>query len=246
MLSISSPQQATMLQLQYISESCGLRRTYLESGVPQVLAKPTEVHELMDAKAPQSPESSAAIDTPDIEWHPSYHTFQNRVNRLSAHRDSRPTTLPAEFPDAIHAPRVWTGSDLRKIESFVIQLTGTDILEIENALNYFKGQGVPLRVNAPRALIYLLQAALTGDNGPEEVSEETFPLPSLKQTLREIANTLHNGIGFAVIRGLNPKKYSPLDNLLLYLGITSYIAEIRGCQDYDGRMIGEFTLSLGS
>jgi hypothetical protein len=146
MLSISSPQQATMLQLQYISESCGLRRTYLESGVPQVPAKPTEVHELIDAKAPQSSESSAATGPPDIEWHPSCHTFQNRVNRLEAHRDNRPTTLPAEFPKAIHAPRVWTGSDFRKIESFVIQLTETDILEIENALNYFKGQDIPPRV----------------------------------------------------------------------------------------------------
>ncbi len=128
-----------MLQLQYISESCGLRRTYLESGVPQTSVKPAEVHELIDAKAPRSPESAAAMVRPCIEWHPSYHTFQQRVSRLAAHRDGRPTTLPAEFPEAIRAPRVWTGSDFGNTDSFVIQLTGTDVLEIESALSYFKG-----------------------------------------------------------------------------------------------------------
>jgi hypothetical protein len=40
-----------------------------------------------------------------------------------------------------------------------------------------------------------------------------------------------------VLRGLQPDKYSSLDNMLLYLGVTSYIAEKRGMQDYDGRMI---------
>lgn len=80
---------------------------------------------------------------------------------------------------------------------------------------------------------------LPGDNGPDKVSTETFPLPNLSSKLLDVAGRLHFGIGFAILRGLEPKKYSPPDNVLLYLGITSYIAEIRGCQDYDGRMIGE-------
>ena len=42
-----------------------------------------------------------------------------------------------------------------------------------------------------------------------------------------------------VLRGLNPDKYSNFDNILLYLGVTSYIAERRGMQDFDGRMIRE-------
>lgn len=40
-----------------------------------------------------------------------------------------------------------------------------------------------------------------------------------------------------MLRGLQPDKYSNLDNILLYLGVTSYIAERRGMQDFDGRMI---------
>jgi hypothetical protein len=45
-----------------------------------------------------------------------------------------------------------------------------------------------------------------------------------------------------VLRGLQPGKYSNLDNILLYLGVTSYIAEKRGMQDFDGRMIRELAL----
>jgi hypothetical protein len=61
----------------------------------------------------------------------------------------------------------------------------------------------------------------------------------MSKTLADVGLNLHSGTGFVVLRGLNPTKYSPLDNVLLYLGVTSHIAEIRGCQDYDGRMIGK-------
>lgn len=71
------------------------------------------------------------------------------------------------------------------------------------------------------------------------MNTETFPLPTLGAKLNNVSKQIHDGIGFAVLRGLDPKKYSPRDNILLYVGITSYIAEVRGCQDYDGRMVGE-------
>jgi hypothetical protein len=77
-----------------------------------------------------------------------------------------------------------------------------------------------------------------GDD-PESVSKDRFPLPNLGKKLEDVSVQLHDGIGFAILRGLEPEKYSALDNILLYLGVTSYIAEIRGCQDYDGRMVGE-------
>ena len=48
---------------------------------------------------------------------------------------------------------------------------------------------------------------------------------------------IHEGRGFVVMRGLEPDRYSNMDNVLLYLGVTSYIAERRGMQDFDGRMI---------
>lgn len=69
------------------------------------------------------------------------------------------------------------------------------------------------------------------------MSTDTFPLPTISGKLVDVARNVHQGTGFNVIRGLDPRDFSPLDNVLIYVGITSYIAETRGCQDFDGRMI---------
>lgn len=86
-----------------------------------------------------------------------------------------------------------------------------------------------------------MRIGLSGNLGPNEVNEETFPLPGLGQKLQDIAEQVHNGIGFAILRGLEPKKYSAFENLILLLGITGYIAEKRGVQDASGNMISEYS-----
>jgi hypothetical protein len=53
------------------------------------------------------------------------------------------------------------------------------------------------------------------------------------------------GRGFTIIRGLNPDDYSPEDLTIIFLGLSSYIAERRGKQDQRGSMLGKFiTLAL--
>lgn len=49
---------------------------------------------------------------------------------------------------------------------------------------------------------------------------------------------MHRGRGFAVVRGLDPADYSPEDNVVIFLGVSSYIAPKRGRQDEDGNMLG--------
>ncbi|KAK3486066.1 uncharacterized protein B0T23DRAFT_245056 [Neurospora hispaniola] len=155
------------------------------------------------------------IIRPDIDWIPSYKVFKKRVQRLAAQNLNRPTTLPAGWPAKITSERVWSGSDFKSEDDYVVKLSQEDILEIESALEFFK----------------------TLDLGPDDVSKSNFPLPNLGPKLEEVSDIIHNGRGFVVLRGLNPDKYSSTDNILLYLGVTSYIAETRGMQDFDGRMI---------
>ncbi len=85
---------------------------------------------------------------------------------------------------------------------------------------------------------------LPGGPGPAAVSCHTFPLPGLAPKLERIAVEIHYGKGFVVIRGLKPQKYSSYDNVILYLGITSYVAEKRAAQDSDGNMISEYCRSI--
>jgi hypothetical protein len=71
------------------------------------------------------------------------------------------------------------------------------------------------------------------------VNRSNFPLPNLARNLRRIQDKIHNGIGFFIIRGLDLKKYTVEDGLVIFLGVQSYIAECRARQDDVGNMIGD-------
>ncbi|XXG96074.1 hypothetical protein Hte_002351 [Hypoxylon texense] len=185
--------------------------TLLENPVHELLAENGEV--------PAQPKEEDDDEVrPNIEWLPSFQTYKDRVQNLKELGVERQDSVPNGWPTKIDHPRAWTGSDFADPSKYVVQFTAHDIAEIESALTQFK-----CRKN----------------HDPDNVNTDTFPLPTLGPKLDKVSKELHDGVGFAVLRGLNPKMYSQLDNILLYLGITSYIAETRGCQDYDGRMIGE-------
>lgn len=63
------------------------------------------------------------------------------------------------------------------------------------------------------------------------INEETFPLSGLHKKLRDISKELHNGHGFKVLRGLPVSKHTSEDNIIIYAGVSSHVAPIRGRQD---------------
>jgi hypothetical protein len=75
---------------------------------------------------------------------------------------------------------------------------------------------------------------------------QNFPLPTLKHQLQGLCIEVHSGRGFCVIRGLDPKLYSPADNLIIFLGLTSYIAERRGRQDQNGNILGKASQGMAA
>ncbi len=71
-----------------------------------------------------------------------------------------------------------------------------------------------------------------------DISDKTFPLPPpLQGRLRHAAVEIHEGRGFCVVRGLGAARYSDADNLLIFLGLASYIGDTRGVQDRRGNVI---------
>jgi hypothetical protein len=87
-------------------------------------------------------------------------------------------------------------------------------------------------------LSFVLTRAELGLYG-NEVTPDTFPLPTLGPKLQQVALDIHRGRGFAVVRGLNPDEFSPEDNVLVFLGISSYIGVQRGRQDEEGNMLSK-------
>ncbi|OCK79232.1 Clavaminate synthase-like protein [Lepidopterella palustris CBS 459.81] len=193
----------------------GLRKKYLDGEKGGAPPKPRR--EFTPSNHLDSVLSSVVIPGPDIEWNPSFETYQARVEALSKTNSSRPKTVPEAWPQVVDAPWAWSTKDFEDESKFIVFLNEEEIAEVNRALDFFNG--------------------LPGKLGPGEVSRETFPLPNLQKKLQGVARNLHLGFGFNVIRGLEPQRYTPLDNVIIYLGITSYIAEHRGVQDSGGSMI---------
>ncbi|KAK2595300.1 hypothetical protein QQS21_007015 [Conoideocrella luteorostrata] len=120
---------------------------------------------------------------------------------MGAERSSR---LTLGFPEELKGPGTWSGQIAE--EDYVTQLTGSDIASVEAALRYFQGLGISH--HTPKL--------------------EHFPLsPLLSTKLRYLSQAVHNGRFFAVLRGLNPDKYTEEENVIIYGGLALYVGRDR-------------------
>lgn len=89
--------------------------------------------------------------------------------------------------------------------------------------------------------ILLIDSSIELDLPLEHLSPETFPLPTLGSELKLRATELTRGIGFFCLHGLEPQRYSSETNIIIYLGVSSYIGAKRGRQDELGNMLCAFS-----
>ncbi|KAM7197561.1 hypothetical protein V8F33_005527 [Rhypophila sp. PSN 637] len=151
---------------------------------------------------------------PDIGYTPDHSKYLARV-KFRQENEKLETTLPPEFPPRLDSGLAWDGNTLSEEYDWNYHLTPEDLKEVDSALHYFKQLGKSLGF----------------------VNQETFPLPNLHNTLRDISREIHNGHGFKVIRGVPVSKYTREENIIIYAGISSHVAPIRGRQDHqhDGK-----------
>ena len=91
---------------------------------------------------------------------------------------------------------------------------------------------MPYDANFILFFAYVILTIATGLGKPlGAISQETFPLPSLHSRLRDISREIHLGHGFTVVRGVPVDKYTREENVIIYAGIASHVATIRGRQD---------------
>ncbi|KAK0735390.1 hypothetical protein B0T21DRAFT_185501 [Apiosordaria backusii] len=76
-----------------------------------------------------------------------------------------------------------------------------------------------------------------------KISRSNFHLPTLSARLDQACHEVHRGRGIAIVRGLDPLKYSVEDNVMVHLGVAAYIGEQRGFQDKKGNMLTHITAS---
>jgi len=80
--------------------------------------------------------------------------------------------------------------------------------------------------------------------GLGDITRSTFYLPTLRTKLEAISTAVHDGQGFFVLRGWQPDKFSQFENALVFVGISSYIAEKRGRQNQRGMILSELSIIM--
>lgn len=64
-------------------------------------------------------------------------------------------------------------------------------------------------------------------------------MPNLHTVLREQSRTIHFGRGFFVLRGIPVDKYTREENLIVYTGVSSHVADLRGRQERKNAVEGQ-------
>jgi len=119
--------------------------------------------------------------------------------------------VPDGLPKHINSPLAWTGAEVEKKESeWKLELTAEEIVAIDTALAKFEANYKDL----------------------SELSSSTFELPAaFSQRLRKLSDHIYKGVGFQIIRGLDPSKYTSKQNLIVYAGVSSHVCPQRGFVD---------------
>ncbi|KAI9689321.1 MAG: hypothetical protein M1822_009971 [Bathelium mastoideum] len=146
---------------------------------------------------------------PDIAYAPDPEKYKARTQRRVASGELEHKYLPVGFPAQLKGDFVWDGPSVVNTFDWVYVLNDSEVAETETALKHFKSLNIALG----------------------SIDQETFPLPHLHSTLRDISKELHFGHGFKVIRGLPVQQHTREENIIMYTGLSSHIAPIRGRQD---------------
>lgn len=102
--------------------------------------------------------------------------------------------------EELTGPGVWLGPDIQNDQSWIMDLDGDDVAEIEAALAAVKATGLTIPFPA-----------------------SAFPLPNFTQKLDAIVDAVSNNRGLMWVRGLPRERYSDADCEIIYWGIGMHI-----------------------
>lgn len=122
-----------------------------------------------------------------------------------------PLTLPTPFT----GPAAWIGRDMAQRDDWLIQLSPAQIAELEGAAAHYLSLG--------------------RDVG--EITADAFPVPNFAAHLASLSDTLLNGIGFQVLRGLPVQTYSQETAATIFCGIGAHLGRARS-QNAAGHILG--------
>ncbi len=119
-------------------------------------------------------------------------------------------------PGQIDIPSAWHGEEMAaNPDRWIVRLSAGEVAELEQAAKSF--------------------LATTKEIG--EITKEKFPLPGFGAHLSRLKETLINGIGFEVIRGLPVAKYTQEFAATIFCGVGAHLGSARS-QNAMGHILG--------
>ena len=119
------------------------------------------------------------------------------------------------LPLPFSGPSAWRGRDVAQRSDWRIELTIQQIAELESAAAHYLSLG--------------------RDVG--EITADAFPLPTFAAHLASLSNTLLNGHGFEVLRGLPVATYTQETAATIFCGIGAHLGRARS-QNAAGHILG--------
>jgi hypothetical protein len=168
-----------------------------------------------------------------LSYYPSELETQQFWDR-ELNRDKAGVDIPYGFPKKLDSPLAWTGAEIENKQSqWKLDLTDEEIVAIDAALAGFEGQSaprVPFVVCTYISLLNNKPAAKYDDLS--SISASTFELSeSFSARLKKFADQLYQGVGFQIVHGLDPSKYTPKQKIIVYAGVSAHICPQRGFVD---------------
>ena len=117
---------------------------------------------------------------------------------------------------AVSAPCVWTATEPAERDDWIFPLSAAALDDINNALSDVKRRGLAM----------------------ESITATNFPLPNFAGDLAGIKNSLVNGLGMSLIRGVPVNRYDRDDLRLVLWGIGTHIG-VGAPQSFRGDKIGD-------
>ena len=119
------------------------------------------------------------------------------------------------LPTPFAGPSAWVGRDLAQKTDWLVLLTPAHITELETAAAHYLSLG--------------------RDVG--EITAQDFPLPTFGTRLAQLSDTLLQGRGFEVLRGLPVHTYTQEIAATIFCGIGAHLGRARS-QNADGHILG--------
>jgi hypothetical protein len=127
----------------------------------------------------------------------------NDLLRLAPRPDQPPATPVHRRP--ITGPGAWKTTDFRSPRDYTIELTPTQLADIEESLRAVRAAGL----------------------GLDDIEQRHFALPTLAGAFEEIRQQVTSGRGFVILRRLPVERYTKDEVGMIYWGLGTHLAS--GC-----------------